>query len=90
MEFKENKIKDPLIIISLCGAGIAQLFTHKLNPYGFAVMLLGFSLFLYAKVPNLIEKRYFTSGVDQIKDGYKKYYSVGMILMLFGFIGLFF
>lgn len=90
MEFKENKVKDPLLLITICATVIIQLFTAKLNPLGLVFMLLGFSLFLYAKLPNLKKKRYFTSGIDQIKDGYKKYYSVGMILMLFGFIGLFF
>lgn len=89
MQFRENRIKNPIFILSLVGVCITLLFTTKLNPYGYLVMVIGFLSFLFAKIPNLKDKKYITTGVDQIKKGYKVFYSLGLVLMLVGFILLF-
>lgn len=92
--FNENKFSrftEVLVYICILIVFLTSLAQAKyLNPIGLVIMFVGFISLLYSKLPNLRERNYFTFGVDQIKSGYRVFYSGGIILMIFGFFFLFY
>lgn len=75
----------------LCGAcGFSVLHAaEKLNPIGILVMFVGLLSLVYSKLPNIKDKKFITSGVDQIETGYKVFYTTGVILLVIGIVILF-
>ena len=85
-ENKLSRFTEILFLIQI--PAILYFYAKKahVNHWGFLVILLGFVLFLIAKISVIRKQHYFTFGCDNMTTKMMLIYFFGYLLMIFGYL----
>ena len=85
---KFGKIASILIfVIPAIISAIVNIATHTVpNPWAFFVVIIGFALFLFAKISVIRKKKLVSFGTSYMTEGMANLYRLGYWLMVFGIL----
>jgi len=80
-----GKISTIILVVILGSSAVFNIFRQSVpHPYAFLVVLIGFILFLAAKISNLKKKKLISFGTKEMSEKMSNLYRVGYWLMVVG------